>query len=365
MNSSDRKAIEEDIGDMEYIGMDVACLKHTFGSSGRTVYRFFSVDSYLASFAKAEKTVTVREMEREEAKKVLSGKKRKGLVKTAKNCFFEVVVDGFTVVMTADPWTEVDPDKELEDAMPADGGWFKIESSVPMDPLLVLLIYRHRVDIEHLISSVKSVVNLDPLRVWGEGTTRGKLVLALITQFIVSAALNDVKPVCTWKTVDGRRAETSKRPSPKTFVRELNDYQGILSREEWGGFRTEDLRDPHTAEDAIPVLEKYGKEPPLDLDKCGEWRTSLPAQWGENQKNSEILAMSIEQDFSKSIFSNFMASRERCKAAYTEAKKAEKEIERRKTGGGRPRGRPRKQSRGRRIRKKYPDCSMASSENGE
>ena len=104
MNGSDLRAIEEDIGDMEYIGMNAACLRHTFGSSGRTVYRFFSIDSYLASFVRAEKAVAVREREREEARKVLSGKKRKGLVKTVKNCFFEVVIDGFTVVMTADPW---------------------------------------------------------------------------------------------------------------------------------------------------------------------------------------------------------------------------------------------------------------------
>jgi hypothetical protein len=358
MNSSDLRAIGEEIGNMEYIGMNAACLRHTFESSGRTVYRFFSVDSYLASLAKAEKAVTGREREREEAREVLSGKKRKGLVKTVKNCFFEVVIDGFTVVMTADPWTEVDPEKELEDAMPADGGWFKIESSVPMDPLLVLLIYRHRVDIEHLISSVKSVVNLDPLRVWGEGTTRGKLVLALITQFIVSAALNDVKPERAWKTVDGRSTEVEKRPSPETFVRELNGYQGILSREEWGGFRTEDLRDPRTAEDAIPVLEKYEREPPLDLETCREWRASLPAQWGENQKNSEILARSIEQDFSKSIFSNFMVSRERCRAAYAEAKRAGTEIERKKTGGGSPRGRPRKRTRVPRVPKNCLNCSM-------
>jgi hypothetical protein len=82
MNSSDLRAIGEDIGDMEYIGMNAACLRHTFESSGRTVYRFFSVDSYLASLAKAEKAVAGREREREEAREVLSGKKRKGLVKT-------------------------------------------------------------------------------------------------------------------------------------------------------------------------------------------------------------------------------------------------------------------------------------------
>ena len=341
MNRSDLDAISEHAEDISYVGMGTACLMHTFGSSGRTIYRFFSVDSYLASVRSAERAVKERELEREEAKKVLSGRKRKGLVKTAKNSFFEVVVEGFRIVMTDDPWTDVDPEKELEDAMPPDSGWFKLESSVPMDPILALLIYRHRVDIESMISSIKSVVNLDPLRVWGDDTTRGKLVLALITQFIVSAALYDVEPLREIKLADGLQVETGRRMSPKTFVQELRDYRGILSRYDWGGFRTEDLRDPHTAERIIPVLERYEKEGPLDLSGGEGWRAILPAQWGEIPKNSGNLAMSIEQDFSKSIFWNFKVSGERCRAAFERAKAAESELKERKTERKRPVGRPR------------------------
>lgn len=347
MNDSDVKSIENDPDSMEYVGMNVICQYHTFGSSGRTVYRFFSVDSYLATVAKAEKSLAVRESDRDVAKKVLSGGRRRGLVKTEKNPFFEVIVEGYRVIMTDDPWMEVDPEKELSEAIPADGGWFKLESSVPMDPLLALLIYRHRVDIEHMISSIKSVVNLDPMRVWGEGTTRGKLVLALITQFIVSAALGDMSP-----------DDNGKRCSAKTFVQELRDYQGILSREEWGGYRVMDLRDAHTAEKIIPILDRYESEPPILIPNDLEWRADLPAQWGGTEKNCRNLAMSIEQDFSGTIVSDHMVSRKRCEAAYLKTKEVVKSRIDVKTGtekkqnAGIDRGKRRKRS------EKHPNCSM-------
>jgi len=217
---------------MEYIGMNVICMSHTFESSGRTIYRFFSVDSYAAAISRAERTVATKELERQRAQKVLNGMNPRKLVKTEKNPFFEVVIDSIKVLMTNDPWLDIDPEKELKDAIPTNGGWFKLESSVPMDPLLVLLIYRHRVDIEHLISSLKSVVNFVPMRVWGEGTTRGKLVLVLIAQFIVSVAMNDMEPERRIREIDGMPMPVESRCSPKTFIQELNAYQGILSRGE-------------------------------------------------------------------------------------------------------------------------------------
>ena len=91
----------------------------------------------------------------------------------------------------------------------------------------------------------------------------------------------------------------------------------------------------------IPVLERYEREGPLDLSRGEGWRASLPAQWGEIQKNSGDLAMSIEQDFSKSIFWDFKVSGDRCRDAFERAKTAESEMKRRETGSKRPRGRPR------------------------
>ena len=83
-----------------------------------------------------------------------------------KNPYFEVIVNDIKVVMTNDPWLDIDTEKELKDAIPINGGRFKLESKIPMDPLLVLLIYRHRVDIELPISSVKSVINLHRYVSW-------------------------------------------------------------------------------------------------------------------------------------------------------------------------------------------------------
>jgi len=61
-----------------------------------------------------------------------------------------------------------------------------------------------------------------------------------------------------------------------------------------------------------------------------------------SKKNSEHLAMSIEQDFSKSKFSDFLISREQCKRTFEEAKRIESEMESKKTGAKRPVGGPRK-----------------------
>lgn len=325
MNASDESEIEKHPERMEYVGMNVICISHTFESSGRTIYRFFSVDSYVAAISRAERAVAIKELERQRARKVLNGMNPKKLVKTEKNPFFEVVIDGIKVVMTNDPWLDVDPEKELKDAIPTNGGWFKLESSIPIDPLLVLLIYRHRVDIEHLISSVKSVVNLAPIRVWGDGTTRGKLVLALITQFIVSAAMNDMEPVKERRMIDGIPVIANRRCSAKTFIQELNAYQGVLSRGEWGGFDIMDLKDPNTAERMIPILERYESEEPISIPPDLVWRAERPAQWGDLEKNFDCLATSIEQGFSETIFSDLMVSRRRCQAALKGAKQWEKE----------------------------------------
>ena len=365
MNASDDNDIENHPETMEYIGMNVICMSHTFESSGRTIYRFFSVDSYVAAISRAERTVATKELERQRAQKVLNGMNPRKLVKTEKNPFFEVVIDGIKVLMTNDPWLDIDPEKELKDAIPTNGGWFKLESSVPMDPLLVLLIYRHRVDIEHLISSLKSVVNFVPMRVWGEGTTRGKLVLVLIAQFIVSVAMNDMEPERKIREIDGMPMSVESRCSPKTFIQELNAYQGILSRGEWGGFVVRDLKDPNTAERMIPVLERYEKEPPIDIPADLVWRSDPPAQWGVKEKNFDSLATSIEQGFSETIFSALMVSRRRCQEALRKAKEWEKEHKAEKTKGKKGRKTARCPFVEAPDHKNILNCSMDLSESSE
>ena len=96
----------------------------------------------------------------------------------------------------------------------------------------------------------------------------------------------------------------------------------------------------YTQFNIIPVQERCEGGNPHDLYRIDRWRAVRPAQWGEIPKNSGNLAMSIEQDFSKSIFWNFKLSGERCRAAFERAKAAESELKERKTGSKRPVGKP-------------------------
>lgn len=144
INKSDEEKIESSLDGMEFVGMNTCCLSHRFESSGRTNYLFFSVDSYVSSVSRAERALEELESERRKAQKVLMSTNTKGLYKTVENPYFRVEIGDVNIIMTDDPWLEIDVEKELKDAIPTRGGWFKLQSSIPLDPLLVLLIYRHR-----------------------------------------------------------------------------------------------------------------------------------------------------------------------------------------------------------------------------
>lgn len=314
INQSDEETIENDLSGMEYLGMGTCCLTHTFESSKRTNYLFFSVDSYVASVSRAMRAVEQMDSDRIKAQKVLMSTNTRGLYTTIQNPYFRVEIADASIIMTDDPWMEIDVDKELAEAIPTKGGWFKLQSSLNLDPLLVLLIYRHRVDIEHMISSIKSVINTDPMRVWGEGSTRGKLIVALICQFIISSTMNDMEAKEESKVVDGKMIKVRKRCSPKTFVEELKTFQGVLMRDDWGGISVKEMHDPYAAADIMPVIKRYESEGALDLDSVKDFITKPAAQWDCEAKNCENLAQSIAQEFSKTIFSEQMVSRMRLKA---------------------------------------------------
>ena len=260
----------------------------------------------MTSALRAEKAVALKEQQRKRAQDMIKSKNPSRFVKVESNPFVIVKVGQVELVVTDDPWVELDLDRELKDAVAPTDGWFKLESSLPLDPRLALLIYRHRVDVEHIISSIKSVLNLDPMRVWNKDSSRGKLVLALILQFLESSALQEMVHEKVIRWIDGKPCEVEKRMSSKTFIEELKAYQGILSRYDWGGFRVEDLKDPKTAESIIPVIEKWEREPPLDIPVGLNWMSLPPAQWAAKEKNFKNLATSIAQLFENSIFPQYL-----------------------------------------------------------
>ena len=81
-----------------------------------------------------------------------------------KNPYVDVDVR-ISVQKVLDPFSEDDNMKAVDELTGDRCSFFKLESSFPMDPLTVLEVYRSRIAVEHLISSIKSVVKLKPLRV--------------------------------------------------------------------------------------------------------------------------------------------------------------------------------------------------------
>lgn len=100
-------------------------------------------------------------------------------------------------------------------------GYFKLESSYPMEPSVALEVYRSRVAVEHLISSIKSVVKLKPMRVWKDSSVNRALLMALISQLIVSLTIVDMKGAETKKNVHGKMVIKTVKPAPVTVVRSL------------------------------------------------------------------------------------------------------------------------------------------------
>ena len=90
------------------------------------------------------------------------------------------------------------------------------------------MLYRHRVGIEHLIRSLKSMVNLRPLRVWSERTERGVILLGMIAQLFVSMVRNDLAPKIQRKKIDGKSVDVTVRPSENTIIEELDHWTVTL-----------------------------------------------------------------------------------------------------------------------------------------
>lgn len=103
-------------------------------------------------------------------------------------------------------------------------GWFKLQCSRRLPPREALDIYRHRVGVEHLISSIKSVVNTKPLRVWSKESVRGSTLMALIAQLQISMVRYELKPDLVEKWDDRKRVKVNHKPSEKTIIENLSHW---------------------------------------------------------------------------------------------------------------------------------------------
>lgn len=228
MNRSDVDRIRENIADAVYVGDGTMCIEHDFDSSEKTNYLYFSVDRYiLGTFAAERKTLCMAE-KLKEAKEALEDPKPERFVKVKKNPFYKVESVKCEVNMTLNPWLEEDVEKAVSETKGDDCGWFKLQCSKRLPAREALELYRHRTAVESLISSIKSIVNLKPLRVWSKSSTRGAILLAMIAQLMVSMVRYDMEPDMVRKKIDGKWVDVETKPSIEAICRNLIHWTVVL-----------------------------------------------------------------------------------------------------------------------------------------
>ena len=130
--------------------------------------------------------------------------------------------------MTLNQWLEEDVAKAIRETEKDDCGWFNLKSSKRLTPLQAFDLYRHRAGIEAMISSIKSVVNMKPLRVWSASTTRGAVLLGIIAQLCVSIVRYDMDPDQVVKRIDGRVVRMDHKLSTATVCKNLSHWTVVL-----------------------------------------------------------------------------------------------------------------------------------------
>ena len=139
----------------------MCCLRHTFDSSGRTTYLFFSQDNWNRAYHSASKSFdrmvnAVRSFQ--------DGKFRKSdFVTVKRNVLADIEVK--VSLQTKFAFSEDEREGIIEEIMGDRAGIFKLESSEQLTPQEALDKYRARATVEHLIHSLKGVTGLKPLRV--------------------------------------------------------------------------------------------------------------------------------------------------------------------------------------------------------
>ena len=185
MNKSDDKRIEDHISDFEYLGDGMFCYAHTFASSGRTTYLYFSRDLFMRSRHKAEERI---ERNLRTLDDVRSGKLRKSDFVTIHGVPWVSVEVKVTAQMSLTPYDWVDKARLVREHMGFRAGFFKLESSRQMTPEEALRKYRRRVGVEHVISSLKRITGIKPIRVWNRESVDGCMTLALLAEAAVAMA---------------------------------------------------------------------------------------------------------------------------------------------------------------------------------
>ena len=93
--------------------------------------------------------------------------RRSDYVKISKVPWIEVDVK-LTLQEQLVPYSEMDVERLVRDRMGVKCGFFKLESNLKLTAKEALTKYRRRVGVEHLISSLKRITGIKPIRVWNK-----------------------------------------------------------------------------------------------------------------------------------------------------------------------------------------------------
>ena len=219
LNKSDDKRMSECGDEWEYVEDGVCCLRHTFDSSGRTNYLYFSIDNWMRSFHTAERNVNrmvsaIRSYE--------DGHFRTSdFVTVRKNVLADIEVK-----VSMQTHIDFDDPDEIHglicEVMGSRAGIFKLESSEQLTAFEALDRYRSRATVEHLIHSLKRVTGLKPLRVWKESSIRGAMLLALLAETAISMARYEIGHESVTIVKNGRKQVHEARPSTESMVWSLS-----------------------------------------------------------------------------------------------------------------------------------------------
>lgn len=185
INASDIRNITDHCSEFDYMGEGMFCYKHHFRSSRRTTYLFLFRDLLEKGRHNAQRRLE-RDLEKYDAAK--NGKLRgSDYVKVSK-----VPWVGIDVTLTLQdqliPLTEADKRRMVRERMGIKCGFFKLESDRELTPREVLLRYRRRAGVEHLISSLKRITGIKPIRVWNPDSVDGSMILALLSEATIAMA---------------------------------------------------------------------------------------------------------------------------------------------------------------------------------
>ncbi len=235
LNKTDDKHIRDCKSEFIQLGGGMMCYVHRF-KNGKTNYLFFSKALFDLNRAKAE---TRYEKNRKLREGLKSGEiKKSALVKVRKVPGVQVDVR-VTVQNEIAPFSESERKKRIrQDILGPRCGFFKLRSDVYLPPEEVLKRYRKRAGIECLISSLKRITGIKPVRVWNDDSIAGSMMLALLCEAALAMARYCMKgKVEETVAKDGTVEKRAVKPNTESIVRSLNHLTLTWYRNGRGPFR--------------------------------------------------------------------------------------------------------------------------------